>query len=315
MRYILSVCLNPSYQKIISLPRLVHDDVNRARDLRAMASGKGVNAARTLHLLGVRAAVAGLAGGNTGALVRAGLRRERIPAYFARTRAETRTCVTILEREPRTTTELIEPTGTIAPAEVEDFWRHYRKLAAWSRMALLLGTVPRGVPDGIYARLIREARAVGVPTFLDGSGAPWRRGAAARPDVLKCNLAEFQEAVGEALETPRELVTRARRFLTGETRWVVVTAGKSPALFLNRRAAYWAVPPAVDAVNTVGSGDAMNGGFAQAFLEGWPDRKAIAWAVACGTANVLVSGPGLVRPRDVKRLSGHVTIFAELARN
>jgi fructose-1-phosphate kinase PfkB-like protein len=48
----LCVCLNPTVQKTITLPRMLVGEVNRASAVRTDASGKGVNVARVLVQLG-----------------------------------------------------------------------------------------------------------------------------------------------------------------------------------------------------------------------------------------------------------------------
>ena len=62
------------------------------------------------------------------------------------------------------------------------------------------GSLPQGLPDDYYARLIREARAEGVYTLLDSSGNALRNGVAAGPDLVKPNTAN---ALTPEIASPR----------------------------------------------------------------------------------------------------------------
>jgi fructose-1-phosphate kinase PfkB-like protein len=45
-----------------------------------------------------------------------------------------------------------------------------------------------------------------------------------------------------------------------------------------------------------------------ALVEGLDEEGVVRQAVACGSANALISGPGIVKPADVKRLIPDVQI-------
>lgn len=345
MSYVLTVGLNPALQRVLTFPRLSVNGVNRAGAAALLASGKGINVARTLSLLGHRVVATGLLGGPSGAAIEAELKREGIPSAFTSIVAPTRQCVTIEDRARHTTTELIEPSPAVLDGEI-DRWTHaYESLAAWARFIVISGTVPAGTPPALYRRLVAFARRQRKPVLLDCGGDLWREGAAAEPDVLKCNEEELREALRARRLSPSRLVQAARDRTRGGTRWVVVTRGAEPALFVSQVPgprsnvpgpmskiggeeairdhgprtsdtgaegalvrAWWAAPPRVRPVNTVGSGDAAAAGMVAALLEGAPPEEVVRRAVACGSANALVSGPGLVRVADVKRLAAQVRI-------
>ncbi|GAA3324716.1 hypothetical protein GCM10020331_053710 [Ectobacillus funiculus] len=57
--------------------------------------------------------------------------------------------------------------------------------------------------------------------------------------------------------------------------------------------------PAVQAVNTVGSGDSFVAGIAVALSRGYNAEETLAFASACGTANALESQTGFVQQETV----------------
>src|SRR5690242_5692 len=94
---ILVVCLNPALDVTYHVPGVDWSGVNRPRQVRAGPGGKGINVARTLRALGRDAAVVGLAGGVTGAAVRAGLAAAGVAASFAGIAGETRRTFAVVD--------------------------------------------------------------------------------------------------------------------------------------------------------------------------------------------------------------------------
>ncbi len=61
-------------------------------------------------------------------------------------------------------------------------------------------------------------------------------------------------------------------------------------------------PPRVEAVNPIGSGDAMTAGLLHSLSQGSSVPEAAVYATACAAANVLTPTSGVVHPGDVERL-------------
>ena len=72
---IITVTLNPTLDKTLSVPVLQPGEVHRARFLRQDIGGKGINVSRALAALGVESIPIGFLGGATGRAMRDGLSR------------------------------------------------------------------------------------------------------------------------------------------------------------------------------------------------------------------------------------------------
>jgi 1-phosphofructokinase len=70
--------------------------------------------------------------------------------------------------------------------------------------------------------------------------------------------------------------------------------------------------PRVEAISTVGAGDALLAGFLAARRRDGLPEDALRQAVACGTASTLVPGAGVFDPREVKRQVAQ-TVLHELS--
>ena len=60
-------------------------------------------------------------------------------------------------------------------------------------VVVLSGSLPPGLPDDTYARLIHHARAQGVSSLVDTSGSALRLALTAGPKLVKINRAEVEE--------------------------------------------------------------------------------------------------------------------------
>ena len=80
---------NCAWQLIYQFKRVTAGAVNRVREVRRAAAGKGVNVARALTALGVPATLLAYLGGANGRRMQTNLRREGIAARVVETAADT----------------------------------------------------------------------------------------------------------------------------------------------------------------------------------------------------------------------------------
>ena len=87
--------LNPAWQKVLEFAEFRYSAVNRAVSSSAMASGKGINAARAMRLWGKTVpCVFQFAGGSTGRELLEWLDNEGIEHCTCQIDGATRTCTT-----------------------------------------------------------------------------------------------------------------------------------------------------------------------------------------------------------------------------
>jgi tagatose 6-phosphate kinase len=308
MSYILCIGLNPALQKVYTFDRIAHNGVNRAKTAHSLASGKGINVARTLTLLSHPSVVTGLLGGPNGQTIESALKSEGIHSAFTTIACDTRQCITLIDLTRNVTTELIEPSPQVTSLELDRWIHAYESLVPWSRLIVLSGTAPSGIPAITYRRLINYARKQGKQIHVDCGGELWRECALAEPEVLKCNEEEFLSAHNLKRIPFDKLAVISSHCIRGNTSWIVITRGPDAAIFATKNGVYSVLPPKIEAVNPIGSGDAVSAGLACSMLENKSTEDVIRYSMACGTANALISGPGVVRPQDVKRLCDEVKI-------
>ncbi|MDF2626394.1 MAG: tagatose-6-phosphate kinase [Symbiobacteriaceae bacterium] len=306
---ILTVSLNAAVDVVYTIDRFAPDTINTATDVQRMAGGKANNVARVLASLGQRVIATGFTGGAAGRFIVDDLTRRRIVADFEESGGENRTCTTIIDPTSKTVTELRERGPVLTPADAERFLARFRRLVGGAGLVIISGSLPPGIAADFYRELVSEAwRAGQVRTLLDACGEPLAAALSAQPYFVKPNLDELQEWAGAALPTDHHILLAARKLLKAGPLLVGVSLGARGLLLVSESADWWATPPAVEPLNTVGSGDSLVAGFATGLLTGLDADGILRLAVACGTANALTRAVAEVRPEDVEQLRGRVQV-------
>ncbi len=304
------LCVNPNaaIDKTVIVRPFRLDAIHRPELVMALPGGKGCNVARALRTLGENPVVTGWVGGFAGGYIEAGLHAEGIETAFIHTEAESRTCLSILDPDGGTLTEIYERGEPVPASDVEALLGLFREAIRGAQAVTLSGSLPAGVPLDFYARLIELARAASVPALLDSSGEALRLGLAAGPHLIKPNRAEFVELAGHE---PGDLAgyARAAAALSAERDVIVVLSlGAEGAIVAQPGTVLHARPPQVDATSAVGSGDCLLAGFAYGLVRGLPLAECLRYGVAAGTANALQLGAGRFSRDDFERLHAAVTV-------
>ena len=303
--------LNAAIDRTVAVPNFHLGYRHRAVESRTVAGGKGVNVARALKLLGRPVIATGLAGGPTGSRILERLAEESILNDFTTIAEESRTNLAVIDPTSGEQTEINERGPSITDAEIERFIEKLLYLAQGAEFCVLAGSIPPGVDPGIYARLLSEMRALGVPTLLDTDGEPMRLGLRACPDVVAPNELEAEQAVGHEFSDPGDLALGLGSLIEMGARDAIVTRDNGCVALLGEdgeRRRYEVTIDPLDPIATVGSGDAFVAGYISARFLGRDGREALAYGVACGAQSTQHFGAGEVDSAEVERLLDRVEV-------
>jgi 1-phosphofructokinase family hexose kinase len=310
---IITVTLNAAIDKTLAVPNFRLGRRHRAVEQAAMAGGKGVNVARALKALGQPVIATGVAGGHTGTRIIEQLTEDAILNDFVRIHGESRTSTAVVDPTTGEQTEINERGPDVAEAELELFVDKLLYLAKGAGVVVFSGSLPRGVPDELYARLIAELRKTGVTTVLDSEGEALRHDTRAEPTVVTPNQDEAEELVGHEFadddDMPAALAEMvemgAHEALLTLPTGCVALVGDDPERRLYRASVD---PGVVDARSRVGSGDAFLAGYVASRYEGRAPADCVRLAVACGAESVQHFGAGVLDPAAVGRLEQQVGV-------
>lgn len=309
---IICVSANPAVDRRVRVKNLKIGAVNRASASESWAGGKAAHAAMAARALGEHVVWIGFLGGASGAQVERQLGKLGIEVLPVRTMAPTRTNDEIIDENGRIT-EILEPGGNISQSEIGHLYDVCHKVFAQSGanfQTVFSGSLPPGVPVYFYPDLIRFVREKGGKTILDTSGAALLHALSAMPDLIKPNLEEAENVLNVKIEDEKTAVSAAKQLQMKGAQTVALSLGAAGFLWLEKGkdAAVMATTPHIEALSTVGCGDAAVAGLAIGSRCGWDATETLRLAAACGAANCLADLPGQIKVRDVERLLSTVKL-------
>ncbi len=309
---ILCVTLNPCLDKTLEAPSWAPGDDVRGRSTREVVGGKGNNVARALARLGREARPVTFLGGPVGARCEALLRDDDgLDPIVTPTAAATRVILTVRGDSTRATA-FFDPDPAITADEATDLL--HRVEGAFSvggvEAIALAGSSPSPATHEVFAELIAMARARRVPAFLDTYGPPLDALWGFWPAAIKLNRRE----AGLHLRAPRpsdaDVMGLLRRWAGRGVGLAAVTDGPGPVLALIDGRPYRATPPAIEAVNPIGSGDCMLAALVDAALRGDPPEATLRHALGAAAANARVWDAGAIDRGGVEREGRGVEVEA-----
>ena len=298
---ILTLTVNPAVDRIVSVDRLVFEDRAYILSTSFAAGGRGINAARVLKSFGAKTLAITTVGGDPGKQFEEELRQDGFPVEFVKIRNNIRMNLTISDRQG-----LSVKLNEQGPSLSESEWTNIRKAvekhlpnATW---LMLCGSLPPGVPDDFYAKLIKRAAKQNVKTFLDTDGNALLHGIEAEPNLVTPNQSEAERLLNRALITRSHSIEAARRIKAMGAQKVVLSLGSRGVMAANEDGVIEVIPPRIDAVCPIGAGDAMGAAFVWARAKGQTFEDSARWGVAAGTASAKLPGIQLANFEQSKEI-------------
>ncbi len=302
---LVGVSLNAAIDKIATVEALQPGRIHRPEMLAAVPGGKALNAVRTARHLGLPADVVAVVGGHAGAWLEAELDARGIRHWLVWVEDETRTCLSVLDRQTGELTEFYEA-GIVLPDDrwpaVETALGEALEVDADTAVVLLAGSLPPGAPIDAYGRLARVGGAAGARVVVDIGGPALEAALDARPWLVKINAAEASETTGMATDDQAGAFSAATALRDRGAGLVLITLGMDGAILVTEEEEWVVGPPPERGPYGVGSGDALLGGLVVALARGAGLPEAVRFGSAAATANALTPGQGELDPADVDRL-------------
>jgi tagatose 6-phosphate kinase len=309
---ILCIGLSPTIQRTLLFDHFDQGQVNRAKQTVITASGKAVNVARVISILGGAPHLVQIVGGESGRFIAHALDKQGIAntSVIVHNDAPTRTCVTILA-EGKSPTEIVEEVSPITDMDIHAIRSAARPMLPHSRALCLSGSFPAGTPLRFYADLVHEANLLGVITIVDAQKAPLAEALKEKPFLVKPNVDEAFATLGltRTDNDETDAITAVTALQEAGTEWALVSLGKAGSLLGGEGKLWHITPPQITAVNAIGSGDSLTAGLTYAHIrQGKSIPESAVFGTACAAANCLTLTSGVVEPKDVERLLPEVRI-------
>lgn len=301
MTPIVTLTLNPAVDKSTRVQNIVPERKLSCEAPKYEPGGGGINVSRALKRLGTASLAVFPAGGRSGELLQELLKKEEIEQGVVTTRNETRENFAVVDISNNQQYRFGMPGPQIYPDEAGQFISLLQRLSpGWLVMS---GSLPEGLEDDFYARIVREMKKLNCKIILDTSGDALGLTVNEGLYLIKPNLGELSRLVGvESLD--HESVSEACRELIGSKKCevVVVSMGAQGAYLASKDYQEHIATPAVKKQSTIGAGDSMVGGMIHELAKGSDLRAVLRRGVACGTAATMNPGTELFRPEDAEKL-------------
>ena len=303
---IYTLTLNPAVDRELTVPAMEFDSVLRAIEARLDFGGKGFNVSRLLKGMNEASTAVGFLGGNAGELLQKGLQSLGIGTDFVWVAEETRTNVSIVTQSHDHYIKVNEKGPLVDEPKQTELLDKIDALAKPGDWWVLAGSLPPGVTNDIYARVIQVLNKHEARAILDTSGESLKLGCIEKPFLVKPNAEEANALTGLPMNTPAEIAAGAAEIRRMGAQNVVVSMGKAGALLHTVEGTWLIHPPKIQEKNPIGAGDSMVGGLVWALTQGISLKEAQGWGVASGAATASLPGTEVGTRPLIEELFSHV---------
>jgi 1-phosphofructokinase family hexose kinase len=318
----LTVCLNPTIQKILRFSSIIPGAVNRTGVHRLDVSGKGINVTRVLTQLGKKAVHLTQLGGVMRPLFLSLCEQDGLSVEWVESGSEIRFCYTVLNDTDSKITELVETSEAVSAGTEQRLLEKFDFILDTSpdlKCLIVSGTKAAGFSDVAIPSMTRRAKERGLRVILDVKGKDLIESLQYEPDVVKPNLLEFAETFAPDLIGNNDVIAeepppspkgdgsrsddaakeRIKSAIMDTAQKyncrVILTNGSRKILATDKDKFFEVEFEAVKAVNSTGCGDAFTAGLAAALEDGANFREAISEGSRCGALNAALVRPGVIR--------------------
>jgi 6-phosphofructokinase 2 len=298
---ILTLTINPAIDRTVTVDKLVFEDRGYILARGESAGGRGINASQVIHSFGGKTLALLTSGGEAGQRMEKSLSGMGFPFEAVNVGSESRINLTISDKQGLTV-KLNELGAPLQAQELHAIRELAEALLEKAHWLMICGSIQPGVPPHYYCELIELAKARGVKTLLDTDGEALHHALEAKPSVISPNQPEAERLLGRALLTRNQFLEAVVRIHAMGPESVILKLGSRGAIGMSEEGIFEALPPRVDALSPIGSGDALDAAFVWSRDKGKTFAESLRWGVAAGTATAALPGirfPSLRQTRAI----------------
>ena len=309
MADIVTLTINPAIDAWVSVERVTPFHKLRCSAARRDPGGGGINVARVLKRFGADVTAIYPNGGGLGQLLRRLVDQEGLSGLTVPIANETREDFTVFEHSTGCQFRFVLPGPHLSELEWSACLAMLGGLQRGMRFVVGSGSLPPGVPDDFYARLVNAAKRTGSRVIIDSTGPPLRAALEAGVYLIKPSLNEFRLLTGQPLETQADWIRACRSLIErGQVEIIALTLGEQGALLVARDEVLRAQALPITPVSVVGAGDSFLGGLIWSLAADHSLAAALRYAMAAGSSALLAPGTELCMRDDVERLVNDVEV-------
>lgn len=309
MSQIITITANPAVDISTSVDKIAPFTKLRCEPAKQDPGGGGINVARVVKRLGGDVLAIYPTGGTTGESLRRLMEREDVTSLAVPATEETRESFTVFEGATKQQYRFVLPGAPLRESEWQECLRQLSSVGHRPDFVVASGSLPPGVPDDFFGRIVCIAKEMGAKIVVDTSGPALKSALKEGCYLIKPNLREFRELTDTSAEDDAALISAGRNLIDrGFVEIIALSLGAFGAMLITRDRAWRADGLPIKPASVVGAGDSFVGALVWSLAEGNELVDALRYGVAAGSAALLNPGTELCRSEDVKRLTPQVII-------
>ncbi|MFO7497193.1 MAG: 1-phosphofructokinase family hexose kinase, partial [Desulfobacterales bacterium] len=255
MKTIVAITLNPAIDKSASVDHVVAERKLYCKSPHFEPGGGGVNVSRAIRKLGGKSLLLYPSGGLTGERLQDLLEEEGLDHRLFPVDGMIRENLVIFEEFTGQQYRFGMPGPKLRKKEWEQFLQELSVMEPPPDYVVASGSLPPGVPPDFYARVARIGKEKGTKMIVDVSGKALKEALEEGVYLIKPNVREFRELVGEEIKEESQIKAEARKMVeSGRCEMVVISLGAAGALAVSKDFAEHILPPTVPIISKVGAG-------------------------------------------------------------
>lgn len=285
---IYTVTMNPSLDYVMHVGDFSLGTIMRSDSVSYHCGGKGINVSIVLGELGVSSCALGFIAGTVGSVIEDKLVKMKISTDFVHLKSgESRINVKIRSSEE---TDINAQGPYVSESNIDELLKKLHN-AKSGDIIVLSGSIPKGIGNDIYGRIMQSFDNTGVRFIVDASGSLLSCAIGYKPFLIKPNDDELAEIFGRRAETEEEIALHAKELQKLGAENVLVSRGsKGSLLFTHDGEVLTECGVSGRVVNTVGAGDSMVAGFIAGYISDGSFETALRLGSAAGGATALSEG-------------------------
>ena len=299
MMNILTITLNPAFDLHYYIDTYRPYCESYAKGFEINVGGKGVNISRALLAENTESTAYVLVGRDNCEGYIASLQSEGIPSVPILIDGRIRENLTIHE-EGKFETRISLDTFTASDKILDALYSEIKHSVDEDTIIAYSGRVPKGISPEKMIAFFRNLKALGARISLDSNTFTLEQIGQITPWLVKLNSQEADNLAPHSGhgDSRYALLYQLSEFGVSH---IVISNGAEPALYSGEFDCEL-LPPVINAVSTIGSGDSLVAGFISAHARGESMESTLKNAIAYATASCL--RPGTLPPlkKDIERL-------------
>ncbi|MFW6120517.1 MAG: 1-phosphofructokinase family hexose kinase [Petrotogales bacterium] len=304
---ILSLTMNPCLDRYFFIDSLKEDDTIRVNNIMDYPAGKGIDISRAINEMKGHSVAITLLGGDTGRQIMEMLDEEGVVYSTVNLNNNTRTNLILQTNESQYRFSV--PGPSIDKIEKNKVLKNIETLLRKGDYLLISGSIPEGLPDDFYYKIINNANEMRAKVYFDADNELLLKGIKASPWGIKPNLHEFSRLIDKKLDNEEQIIKSLRETSERHSiKDILLTMGKDGAICLIEDSIFKVSVPKVDVDSAVGAGDTFMGIYCMFRETGNEPKYCLKMAGATSTAATLTSGTELCKYDDVKKLVDKIIV-------